>query len=128
MRSTQSRRRKDPAFWNALNRVLFVLLVFFGVVGIGLWFYPELMRRNEMSRYLEEQKKELATQELLRKQRDREVYLLENDPSYIEIIARDKLDMMKEGETIFRLDPAKTATAPAPTPPGKKSRPIPMMK
>lgn len=120
MRSTQARRRKDPAFWNALNRVLFILLVVLGVVGIGLWFYPELMRRNEMSRYLEEQKKDLAAQELLRKQRDREVYLLENDTSYIETIARDKLDLMKEGETIFRLDPAKTAPQPQASPGAKK--------
>jgi cell division protein FtsB len=35
------------------------------------------------------------------------VYLLESDKEYIETIARDKLDMMKEGETIFRLDPSK---------------------
>ena len=52
-------------------------------------------------------KEELIAQQSLRKQREREVYLLENDKEYIEIIARDKLDMMKEGETIFRLDPAK---------------------
>ncbi len=46
----------------------------------------------------------------LRKHREREVYLLENDKEYIETIARDKLDMMKEGETIFRLDPSKGIT------------------
>ena len=34
----------------------------------------------------------------------REVNLLKTDPSYLETIARDRLDLMKEGETIFRLD------------------------
>ena len=58
-------------------------------------------------------KEELIAQQSLRKQREREVYLLENDKEYIETIARDKLDMMKEGETIFRLDPAKAAKAGA---------------
>ncbi len=59
---------------------------------------------------------ELTAQQALRKQREREVYLLENDKEYIETIARDKLDMMKDGETIFRLDPSKGAT-PAPKSP-----------
>ena len=59
-----------------------------------------------MARDLLEDQQELAALQSLRKQREREVYLLENDKEYIEIIARDKLDMMKEGETIFRLDPA----------------------
>jgi len=116
MRSSQVQRRKGPAFWNALNRVLFILLVVLGIVGIALWFYPELTRRNEMGDYLEAQKRELAAQELLRKQRDREVYLLEIDTAYIETIARDKLDMMKEGETVFRLDPTKAAPKPEPSP------------
>jgi cell division protein FtsB len=30
----------------------------------------------------------------------------------LETIARDRLDLMKEGETIFRLEPAKTAKPP----------------
>ena len=103
------RRRKDPAFWNALNRVLFVLVVIGGIAGIVLWFYPEISRRNEMVKNLDTQKQELAAHQLTRKQREREVYLLENDKEYIETVARDKLDMMKDGETIFRLDPSKTA-------------------
>jgi hypothetical protein len=31
--------------------------------------------------------------------------LLQNDPSYTELLARDKLDLMKPGETIFRIEP-----------------------
>ena len=34
----------------------------------------------------------------------RQVTLLKNDPTYLETIARDNLEMMKEGETIFRLE------------------------
>ena len=30
--------------------------------------------------------------------------LLQNDPSYTELLARDKLDLMKPGETIFRME------------------------
>jgi cell division protein FtsB len=105
----EARRRSDPSFWNALNRVLLTLVIAGGVAGIVLWFYPEVVRRDQMARDLLKDQQELAALQSLRKQREREVYLLENDKEYIEIIARDKLDMMKEGETIFRLDPTKTA-------------------
>ncbi len=107
MKSTQVRRRRDATFWKAINRVLMVLVLIGLVSVIVLWFYPELERRDAMARELDEEKQDLAAQQLLRKQREREVYLLENDREYIETIARDKLDMMKEGETIYRLESAK---------------------
>ena len=34
----------------------------------------------------------------------REINWLKTDPTYLETIARDRLDLMKEGETIFRLE------------------------
>jgi len=40
------------------------------------------------------------------------VNLLKTDPTYLETLARDRLDLMKEGETIFRVDPL---------PPGKRN-------
>jgi cell division protein FtsB len=46
---------------------------------------------------LEQQKMQLARYE-------REEMLLRRDPEYAGLIARDKLDLMKEGETIYRLD------------------------
>ncbi len=107
MKST-TRRRKDSSFLKALNRVL-MILAFIGLICIvGLWFYPELKKRDAMVRTLEEKQAILASEEAKNRRQTREVYLLENDPEYIETIARDRLDMMKEGETIFRLDPAKT--------------------
>jgi cell division protein FtsB len=111
MRSpAEARRTSDPSFWNALNRVLLTLVIVGSVASLVLWFYPELVRRDQMARNLLREREQLLAEENLRKHREREVYLLENDKEYIETIARDKLDMMKEGETIFRLDPSKGMT------------------
>ena len=95
--------------------MLLALVIAGGIAGIVLWFYPEVARRDQMARDLLDDQEELVAQQSLRKQREREVYLLENDKEYIETIARDKLDMMKEGETIFRLDPTKTTKPPQKT-------------
>ena len=113
---THIRRKREPVFWNLLNRFLLFLAGAGLVVVLVLWFYPELTRRNELSANLEHQKQVLAEQQTLRKHREREVDLLENDKQYIETIARDKLDMMKDGETIFRLDAPKPAAVPTQTP------------
>jgi cell division protein FtsB len=48
---------------------------------------------------------------LLAKQ-TREVNLIKTDVSYLETIARDRLDLMKEGETIFRLEAARAKSKP----------------
>lgn len=54
-----------------------------------------------------EKSKELATIDQHRLLREKN--LLKTDPEYIENIARDKLDLMKPGETIYRLDNKPTA-------------------
>ena len=104
------RKRKDATFLKALNRVLMVL-VFLGFLAIvAFWFYPEVTYRNKLVAQLEDKKAHLAALQLTQKQREREVYLLQNDPEYIEIIARDKLDLMRPGETIYRFDSARAAS------------------
>lgn len=100
-------------FWHALNKILGVLLAMGIIVMMVLWFYPEVERRNELAKNLAEKEAFLKTEQLKRKQQEREVYLLENDTEYIETIARDKLDLMKDGETIFRLDSKGAHQAPA---------------
>jgi cell division protein FtsB len=40
------------------------------------------------------------------------VNLLKTDVTYLETIARDRLDLMKQGETIFRLETARVKPKP----------------
>lgn len=102
-----------PSIWHRLNRVLWVLLILTMVATVIGAFLPELQKqRNEVAeraklhRLIDAQRKEHSRYE-------REIGWLQNDPDYLAVIARDKLDLMKEGETILRVEPAK---APALTP------------
>ncbi|HEY2125004.1 MAG TPA: septum formation initiator family protein, partial [Chthoniobacterales bacterium] len=47
---------------------------------------------------------QVGEQKGLLSRQTREIDLLKTDPTYLETIARDRLDLMKEGETIFRLE------------------------
>lgn len=119
--ATPGFRRKRPAsFWPALNRLAIVLIAC-GLVLLGVFvFHPEILRLREMRANVEklEQNEERTRIEHLRLLRQRE--LLKSDPEYLENIARDKLDLMKPGETIIRLDsrhhPAQVSPAPLPSP------------
>ena len=118
----QTKQRRNPAIWHHLNRFLTVLIVLAGVLFIGLMLYPEWRHRNQLSAKLEEQRGKLRAEQLLQKKREREVHLLKTDPGYVETIARDKLGVMKEGETIFRLDGSRAPTAETPPPQQTKTK------
>jgi len=112
-------RRKHSAHqpvWNTLSRLVAFLI--FLAVGTVLYFFfqPELGKLSDMKRRVAELEttKERITIEQLRLEREKE--LLTADPEYLENIARDKLDLMKPGETIFRLDARAGATPISPTP------------
>ena len=67
---------------------------------------PELKRQRTQQAQRDELATEKARLEELLSRQVREVDLLKTDTTYIETVARNKLDLMKPGETIFRLDPA----------------------
>jgi len=124
--------------WHFVNRFLTVLIVVGGLLLAALAFYPQWVHRSRLAERLKEDQAKLRAEQLLQKKSEREVLLLQSDPGYIEAIARDKLGMMKDGETIFRLDgsrapaatPAATSVpAPAATPaPTPKPKPTPKKK
>ena len=98
------RRRNEPDFWHRLNRVLQALVVAGFLLTVGVMFYPVWEKQNDMRLRLltlEAEKNEKTTQ-LAKSQR--ELDLLRNDREYLETIARDRLNVMKPGETIFRIE------------------------
>ena len=88
-------------------RVVFGMIVVCAVMIAGFTFYPVWTRLSDMKQdlarqtaRLEELRKSTAVHEL-------QVHLLQTDREYLEMIARDRLDLMKDGETIFRLNNAR---------------------
>ena len=97
------RRRSQPDLLPAAMRIVCVLIIASALMTAGFTFYPEWTRLSEMKVSLAKQNAQLEELQKLVKEREQEVHLLQTDRDYLETIARDRLDMMKEGETIFRL-------------------------
>ena len=98
------RARREATIWQRLNRVLRVLLSIAALLVVVSLFLPQ-HKKLMLSRHdIETLQAQLTAQRMLFARQTREVHLLTTDPTYLETIARDRLDLMKEGETIFRLE------------------------
>ena len=98
------RERREATIWQRLNRVLRVLLfIALGFIVISL-FVPPYNRLKQSRNDIERLQSLVNDQKVFLARQTREVNLLMTDATYLETIARDRLDLMKEGETIFRLE------------------------
>jgi len=103
------RARREATLWQRLNRVLRILL------GIAVWlvivslFVPPYKKLTQSRAEIDNLLAQASDQKALLAKQTREINLLKTDPTYLETITRDRLDMMKDGETVFRLEsgPAK---------------------
>jgi cell division protein FtsB len=104
------RARREATVWQRLNSVLRVLLALAAILVIVSLFLPPYKKLAQGRTEIETLQNQVNDQKTLLARQTREVNLLKTDPTYLETMARDRLDLMKEGETIFRLE----------TPPGVK--------
>ena len=98
------RARREATVWQRLNSVLRVLLVIAIVLVIVSLFVPPYKKLAQSRGEIENLQSQVSEQKMLLARQTREVNLLKTDPTYLETLARDRLDLMKEGETIFRLE------------------------
>ncbi len=71
-------------------------------------FYPEWKKLSHMRQALQKERQDLDRLKNQAAHREQELYLLQHDKDYLELIARDRLDLMKPNETIFRLGPSRS--------------------
>jgi cell division protein FtsB len=101
------RARREATIWQRLNRILRILLFVAAWLVIMSLFVPPYKKRAQSQAEIDNLQGQVNDQKLLLAKQTREVNLLKTDATYLETIARDRLDLMKEGETIFRLEPAR---------------------
>jgi cell division protein FtsB len=101
------RARREATVWQRLNRILLVLLIIAIWLAIVSLFVPPYKKLMQSRTEIDNLQQQVNEQQTLLARQTREVNLLKTDVSYLETIARDRLDLMKEGETIFRLETAR---------------------
>jgi cell division protein FtsB len=113
------RARREATVWHRLNRVLKVLLVLAVWLVIISLFVPPYKKFNASRADIDNLQAQVNEQKNLLARQTHQINWLKTDSTYLETLARDRLDLMKDGETIFRLEAAQ---------PGKPKREIPKGK
>jgi cell division protein FtsB len=65
---------------------------------------PLVKERQRQQYALQNLKLQVEQERATYNKQSKKLTLLQNDPAYVELLARDKLDLMKPGETIFRME------------------------
>ncbi len=96
-----------PPVWVSLNRLVIALILLIVVGTLSARYLPETTRRNEMLAHIQDLEAKAASKRATLLQHERQERLLRTSPEYLSLIARDRLDLMQEGETLFRFESAK---------------------
>ena len=97
---------KDDWIRSLLNRILYLLVFVAAFILLICWFLPLVKEQQRQQHALQALKQQVEQEKINFNKQSKKLTLLQNDPAYTELLARDKLDLMKPGETIFRMDPA----------------------
>lgn len=95
-------RVRTAGIW-VLNRCAFVILVLLGCGAVALLSLPQVkeLQRLEAEQALVEDEEIKARARL--EQKELELEAIRKDPEYLELVARDRLNLHREGETILRI-------------------------
>jgi cell division protein DivIC len=88
-----------------LNRVLHILIIVAALILLICWFLPLIKERQKQQSTVQALQEKVGRERALYNKQSRKLSHLQSDPNYLELLARDKLDLMKPGETIFRMEP-----------------------
>ena len=104
------------AFWAKLQSLGFTFFLVVVVGGVGLLFLPLWRKSRSMQQELQRLDSEIIRQEAVEKQQKMEIEALRTDPTFVERTARDKLNLARPNETLFKFEPQPQPAAPAPAP------------
>ena len=74
------------------------------ILTVGVMFYPVWHKQQDMRLRVLQLETELKEKTAALHGHQGELDLLRNDREYLETIARDRLNLMKPGETVFRIE------------------------
>jgi cell division protein FtsB len=103
----EHRNAPSRPVWASLNQVLASAIVLLVVTTLAIRYLPETTRRNEMQAQILDLEAKLAERKTVLQRHEREERLLRTSPEYLSLIARDRLDLKEEGETLFRFESAR---------------------
>jgi cell division protein FtsB len=102
-------QKSYEGIWPSLNKFLLILILVTLTIPIAYQFIPEMDKRKVAAAQIEALNAEIDEQRMKLSHLQRTEFLLRKDPEYVATIARDGLELMAAGETIYRFEPQKAS-------------------
>jgi hypothetical protein len=99
------KRQSGGNIWATLLPIIQGAIIVGALAVVGLFFLPVLQTENRHKAELAALQVKISDAQDQQRELMLETELMKNDPSYVEHIARDRLNMGRPGETILRFDP-----------------------
>jgi len=99
------RQRPQGNVWAVLVQITQFLLVLAVVAALVLCFLPVIQQSQRLQDQLDANRRLIESEKDQMIQKRDEIELLRSNEDYIERLARDKLNLGRPGEQIFRFDP-----------------------
>lgn len=98
---------QSQTVWVSLNRLVIAMIVLVIIGTLAARYLPETGRNKEMLAKIQDLEAKATRKKEVLLQNERRERLLRTSPEYLSLIARDRLDLMQEGETLIRFESAK---------------------
>ncbi len=107
--SSNAAMRLPSHLWSRLQSFGFVICAGVVALGVALMFLPLLHQRTALQSEADRLDQELVRQQAMEREQLDEIHALRTDPSFVEKTAREKLNLARANETIFRFEPVASA-------------------
>ncbi|NNE94046.1 MAG: septum formation initiator family protein [Verrucomicrobiales bacterium] len=101
--------RAEPAqsrtnIWQHLSRVMEVSIYVCGLLAVGKLFWPEVQKQEKLNQDLAQLDTTVVEKQAEVAQLRLEYELLKNDRQFLESVARDRLNLMRDDEYVIRIE------------------------
>ena len=87
-----------------VTRTAFSVFLITACVALGVLSVPQMRKLRALKEELARAKALESHVEQEKHQKRRDLNAIRNDPAYLELVARDRLDLYREGEKVYRIE------------------------
>jgi cell division protein FtsB len=98
----------DLGIWGKLTRLVIILFLLAGLLGLAVWYLPLIRTNERMRRETFRLDTQIHKEEEMAKQLKAAIDSLHYDPKAVERLARERLGYAKPGETVVHFEPPAT--------------------
>jgi cell division protein FtsB len=102
----------DLGIWGKLTRIVMVLFVVAGILGVAFWYLPLIQQNERYRKNILQLDAQIQKEDQTGRQLKASIDSIRNDPKTLERLARKQLGYVRPGEILVRFE-APVTNSPA---------------